>query len=109
MAGKSNSWNRVPFRTRQALKAQLLARDGLMCCLCGMKIKSAREATIEHKIPRRLGLVPVTAVEHLGLAHRSCNSSNRFRAGTRQVTDGLDFFAQEPHGHPAPREALSPE
>lgn len=87
----SNSWNRVPYKVRQRIKTLLLARDGLVCCVCGTRIASARAATIEHKRERGAGGA-VLALANLGLAHAGCNYGRRGRAGAVGQVSGGSFF-----------------
>lgn len=101
MSGQ-NSWSRVPYKKRQQIKQQLLARDGLRCCNCGRRIASVKAATIEHKKGRKQG-GSLLDLANLGLAHAGCNYSGRYqRAGRVRVVDGVRFFDTEATEHPAP-------
>lgn len=100
-ATRSNAWSQLSYRQRQAIKAALLARDGLTCCLCGLAIPTVKAATIEHRIKRSQGGA-LTALANLGLAHANCNYSNRYTT-TTVVVDGSSFFCPEtPRSIPRP-------
>lgn len=105
MGNAQDSWSRVPYATRQRIKSVLLARDGLMCCICHTKIASARVATIEHKRKRSRGGA-VLDLANMGLAHESCNYGHNRKAIA--VVDGLAFFGADHAGHPAPPVFPSP-
>lgn len=94
MSNAQSDWSRVPWRTRQHIKTVLVARDGLVCCVCGLRIPSVRAATIEHKRERSAGGA-LTAYSNLGLAHGSCNYSRRgSREGRVPTVAGAGWFAQ---------------
>lgn len=88
---KRNAWAAVPQRMRDAIKQELLARDGLMCCVCGTAISSAKVATIEHKRERQAGGALLDR-ENLGLAHPRCNYGRHGSANRTGVVDARSFF-----------------
>jgi 5-methylcytosine-specific restriction endonuclease McrA len=97
-----NSWNRIPYKKRQSIKQVLLARDGLICCVCGTRIASIRIATIEHKRGRKQG-GSVTGYDNLGLAHPNCNFGHHGqRHGRVALVNGDGFFAPRTPDPPAP-------
>lgn len=89
-----NSWSRVPYKTRQAIKLQLSVRDGLTCCICKQQIDSLKSATIEHKLKQKDG--GSHNLSNLGLAHSYCNYSNRHAGRVRDsdIVDNSGFFEQ---------------
>jgi len=92
VSNAQSDWSRVPWRTRQHIKSVLLARDGLVCCVCGLRIPSVRAATIEHKRERSAGGA-LTAYSNLGLAHTTCNYSRRgSREGRVPTVAGAAWF-----------------
>lgn len=104
----SNAWTRVPYSTRQHIKQLLLARDGLVCCVCGTRIASARAATIEHKRERNAGGA-LLDLRNLGLAHRGCNYGRRgSRVGRVPTVAGGSFFRAPSDGTPRARVFPSP-
>lgn len=105
---RQDSWSRVPYRTRQHIKSVLLARDGLVCCVCGTKIVSPRKATIEHKIERSAGGA-VLDLRNLGLAHSSCNYGRRgSRHGRVPTVAGAAFFEVSERRSSPRKPVLSP-
>ena len=105
MMRKQNAWSALPYRQRQQLKQMLLARDGLVCCLCGLRISSTRAATVEHRTKRSHGGA-LTDLANLGLAHATCNYSNRYGSDA-VVVDDAAFFCSD-NGPDIPRPVLFP-
>lgn len=88
-------WNQIPFKKRRLIKLELAARDGLICCICRLKIRSLEEATIEHKRKQRNHGTHDLA--NLGLAHAACNFADRhpdFTDASRRIETVTDdgFF-----------------
>ena len=54
------------------IKLQLLWEHGKRCAICGKKISSYDELTVDHIIPRSKGGKNV--LSNCQLAHRACNS-----------------------------------
>lgn len=54
------------------IKLQLLWEKGKRCAICGKKIKSFDELTVDHIVPISKGGKRV--LENCQLAHKSCNS-----------------------------------
>lgn len=79
------------------LRAQVLARDGLICRLCGHPVLYASTLAIDHIIPVSRG--GDDSLDNLQVAHRSCNS----RKGDRDVS-GLLPYSPETCNQPRPGE-----
>ena len=54
------------------IKLQLLWEHGKRCAICGKKIRSFEELTVDHIVPISKGGKKV--IENCQLAHKSCNS-----------------------------------
>ena len=91
MGRKHDAWAAVPYRMRQAIKQELLARDGLWCCVCETPIASFKLATIEHKRERNAGGALLDR-NNLGLAHPRCNYGRHGSANRTRVVDSRAFF-----------------
>lgn len=83
-------WREIPYKQRRAIKAQLLARDNWLCCICGLKIKRFSDATVEHKLAQNSG--GSHSMANLGPAHGHCNYSRQDRALVGRALDGRSFF-----------------
>lgn len=86
-----NEWSALPQRMRDAIKQELLARDGLMCCVCKTPISSAKVATIEHIRERNAG-GSLLDRSNLGLAHTRCNYGRHGSANRTGIIDSRAFF-----------------
>lgn len=65
--------NTTDRRHLQYIRQRLIAEHGMVCALCGKPIKSERELTVDHIIPRAMG--GATIYENCQLAHKVCNLS----------------------------------
>lgn len=89
--GARDAWSSIPYRQRQAIKGELLARDGLVCCVCKTPIASMSVATIEHKRERNAGGA-LLDYNNLGLAHPRCNYGRLGSSDRARVVDARAFF-----------------
>lgn len=60
-------------RAKTKAKLQLLWENGKRCAICGRKIKSLDDLTIDHIIPLAEG--GKNEIENFQLAHKACNES----------------------------------
>lgn len=76
-------YTRMSGAQRRRVLEAVLARDGWVCCICGLTIAEGDES-LQHKTPRsRGGVTTLADPEALGPAHKRCN----YAAGAR-VVDG---------------------
>ena len=54
------------------IKLQLLWEHGRRCAICGKKIRSIDELTVDHIVPRSKGGKNI--ISNCQLAHKSCNT-----------------------------------
>ena len=82
-------------RRRRAMLDAVLARDGWLCCICGLPITPGTES-LQHKTPRSKGGAPLDPA-NLAPAHRTCNSAagDRIVKGPAgEIHDGLLYFTR---------------
>jgi hypothetical protein len=53
------------------LRAEIIARDGLVCGICGLEIESVEDVDIDHV--QRVALGGLTIAENLRVTHSRCN------------------------------------
>lgn len=93
----SDDYMRMSGTQRRRILDAVLARDGWVCCICGLAIAPGQES-LQHKRPRsKGGTTDLTDPASLGPAHRRCNYS----AGDRdldgpagEVHSGLSYFTR---------------
>jgi 5-methylcytosine-specific restriction endonuclease McrA len=93
----SDDYTRMSGPQRRRLLDAVLARDGWVCCICGLTIAPGDES-LQHKTPRsRGGVTSLLDPSSLGPAHKRCN----YAAGARAVEgpasivhSGLTYFVR---------------
>jgi len=78
----TNNKNFIHSKTKRAIKAELIIRDGLSCFYCGQALGD--DITIEHLKPTSKG-GDKTSRSNLVLAHSRCNNI----AGTYSLIDKI--------------------
>lgn len=58
-------------KVNQELRGAVIARDGMVCGICGDVIEAGHEVHIDHRLPVSKG--GPTTLENLQVAHASCN------------------------------------
>lgn len=63
------------FRRRKVKLEKLIARDGLICGICGRALESLATSDVDHILPRSLG--GSNDLSNLQLSHAGCNRSKQ--------------------------------
>ncbi len=90
-----DDWLSLSGEQRRRFTLELVRLYGWNCCLCGLPIRTQRELSVQHVLPRSKG--GLTTFANCRPAHRRCNSAagNRIVAGpASMIEDGRAYFAR---------------
>lgn len=93
----SDDYTRLSGPQRRRILETVLARDGWVCCICGLAIAPGDES-LQHKTPRsRGGSTDVRDPASLGPAHKRCNYSagaKLIEGPAGAIHSGLGYFTR---------------